>query len=65
MARPNEYFMLRRAARHLVVGLWTSDHLWSKQERILEVYAAVKLLKEVADTLPDKQSKKRWSWFAV
>jgi hypothetical protein len=64
MSKSNEYYMLRRAARHLVVDLWTSDHFWTRQERIMEVDAAVKLLRQIADSLPKKESKRHLSWMS-
>lgn len=63
MAKSNEYWMLRRAARHVVVGLWTTDRLWSHPEDILDAFDTVHIIRNAAVKIPDKtpeQNRKRW-----
>jgi len=62
MSKPNEWWTLRRAARHVVVGLWTSDELWSRPESILNAYEAVRLLRDTANLIPDKPPSKKHFW---
>jgi hypothetical protein len=60
MGKPNEYYMLRRAARRLIENLFTSGQFWDRPEEIPATYEAVKVLKEAAVQIPDKLIKRRW-----
>jgi len=62
LARPNEYFMLRRAARRLIERLFTSEAYWDRPDEINAVRDSVVLLRQCAMKIELKWKKRRWYW---
>lgn len=60
--KPNEYFMLRRAARHLLIGLWRGDNFWGFPDRMLDIFDAVTILRDAALTIPETLGTRRTRW---
>lgn len=63
IGKPNEYYMLRRAARRLAEQFVSHHHFWDRPGEFANVYAAILLLKSCADKIESKPLKRRSYWW--
>jgi hypothetical protein len=62
IGKPNEYYMLRRAARRLAERFVSCHDFWDCPGEIANLHASLLILKSCADKIESKVIKRLWCW---
>ena len=62
LGKPNEYYMLRRAARRLAERFVSCHDFWDRPGEIANLHASLMILKSCADKMTSKMIKVRSYW---
>lgn len=63
LGKPNEYYMVRRAARRLAERFVSCHDFWDRPGEFANVFAALLLLKSCADKIEPKIIKRPSYWW--